>query len=112
MYIKFTYVRCALIVDSFCFHCRSTMSVDQMSSLTQENQQNLLTHKKILSSILRYSSIGDATRLARTCRPAFEAAMPFVWENLEGAQHLFRLLPRTIFIYDNSAQEIKSVVSL
>jgi hypothetical protein len=86
------------------------MSTDQVFL---DNQQNpIFNKKKILTLVLGYSSISDYTRLARTCRSAFEAATSFVWEHVDGAQHLFKLLSRTFFIFKSPTDKLTLVVSL
>jgi hypothetical protein len=65
---------------------------------------------ELLSLICSFARISDCVRLAQTCRPVFKVATAFVWQHVDGAQHLLTLLSGTRII-NNKAPGTKKVVS-
>jgi hypothetical protein len=66
---------------------------------------------ELLSLICSFSRTADCARLARTCKSVFKVSTAFVWNHVDGAQHLLCLLGGTRTIYHtNKAQGIKKIV--
>ncbi|KAG8726651.1 hypothetical protein FRC12_023206 [Ceratobasidium sp. 428] len=47
----------------------------------------------LLAYICGFSDVSDSARIARVCRGAFSAAIPFVWRQVEGVYNLLGLSP-------------------
>jgi hypothetical protein len=59
------------------------------------SSQDVIYTPELLRHICSFVWPADLVPLCQTCRRAFNAAAPFIWESLDGAHNLFALLPNS-----------------
>ncbi|KAH7325200.1 hypothetical protein B0J17DRAFT_682626 [Rhizoctonia solani] len=65
------------------------------------NHHKVLKVPELLSLICSFARPADCVSLGQTCKPIFKIAAAFVWQHVDGAQHLLILLTGTMIISDN-----------
>ncbi|CAE6467033.1 unnamed protein product [Rhizoctonia solani] len=75
----------------------------------RHNHHRIFKVPELLSLICSFARPADCVNLGQTCKPIFKVATAFVWQHVDGAQHLLVLLSGTLIIMDNKNPDTRKI---
>jgi hypothetical protein len=81
-----------------------------MSSTTTRGLTRILEIPELVSLLCVSLDRSDCVRFSRICHAAFNWTLPLIWRDVDGAYSLLKLLNKSQITYEESNQNVKTVV--